>query len=204
MKTSTVSLVAILLAAAPVLAGDRAIPDPWPADRYAAMAQASPFALATPAAPVAAQQASFAANWFVGGLGRLGDVDYVTIKSRDLTSQFSLYGHEPAKDGTVLAEVKWSDELGKSTVTLRKGNETALLEFNEADLRGPAPAAAPGADGKRPAGAPNMPVGAVAPGGLPSMTPMPMARPAPGTMPPSQMTQPDNTRRRIRPISVPR
>jgi len=39
-----------------------------------------PFAVATPVAPAAEPQASFAANWFVSGIARIGDQDFVTIK----------------------------------------------------------------------------------------------------------------------------
>lgn len=127
------------------LAADDPTPAAFPMDRYAAMTTKSPFALATPPAPTAAPQGSFAANWFVGGLARLGDIDFVTIKSRDANTQFSLFGHEPnPANGVSMASVNWSDAVGKSTVVLQLGTETAKLEFNEADLRGPAqPAGAP-------------------------------------------------------------
>ena len=90
----------------------------------------------------AAPQASFAARWFVSGIARIGSEDFVTIKSRDLSKQFSLYGNREAVDGVELASVTWSDSVGKSTVVLRKGTETAKLESNEAELHAAAPPAA--------------------------------------------------------------
>ena len=113
-------------------------PAPLPASRYAEMSEKSPFALATPAEPTAAPQGSFAANWFVSGIARYGDSNFVTIKSRDQTVQFTLFGHEAHPDHHVsVASVNWSDAIGQSTVILQKGTETAKLEFNQALLRGP-------------------------------------------------------------------
>ena len=121
-------------------AADDAVPSAFDKSRYESLRGKSPFAMATAvAAPTA--QASFAVNWFVTGVARIGDMNFVTIKSRDLTTQFSLYGEESV-DGVMLASVNWSDTIGKSTVILRKGTETARLEFNEAQLRAVATAAA--------------------------------------------------------------
>jgi hypothetical protein len=115
------------------------IPHAWPAARYEAMKQQSPFALATPVEPAAEPKASFASNWFVSGIGRMDGEDFVTIKARDLSTQFSLYGHDAnSENGVMLASIEWSDKIGKSTVVIKKGTETAKLEFNEAEIRGPA------------------------------------------------------------------
>lgn len=142
-------LLALLMAGHAAIA-ENPIPEPWTAERYAAISRQSPFALATPAAPVSAPQASFAANWYVEGIARIGEADFVTIKSRDLSTQFSLFGHEPdPRSGVVLSGVDWSETVGKSTVTVRKGNEVARLEFNEATLRSPAPPGGKGTGGER-------------------------------------------------------
>ncbi len=101
----------------------------------------SPFALTTATAPTQTQP-SFAADWFVSGIARLNDEDFVSIKSRDLSTQFSLIGRaENRQYGVALASVNWSDAVGKTTVILSKGTETARLEFNEADVRNPPQAA---------------------------------------------------------------
>lgn len=142
MKTLPIFSLALVLAG-PVWSEEDPAPKPLPAERYAAMASQSPFALATVTAAPPAPQASFAANWFVSGIARLGDVDFVTIKSRDAAMQFSLFGREPNPEhGVSVASVNWSEIVGKSTVILQKGTEMAKLEFNEADLRGPALATA--------------------------------------------------------------
>jgi hypothetical protein len=116
------------------------IPTSPPKARYEALRAHSPFSLAT--GPIAAPlpQASFAANWYVAGVGRIGTADFVVIKSRDLSVTFSISSGEidPAT-GVGVASVNWSEAVGKSTVVLRKGGETAQLEFNEAELRKTAP-----------------------------------------------------------------
>ena len=132
-------IVPALLVGIPLQAEDDSpVPHSRPASRYQSMKQQSPFALATPVEPGAALQASFAANWVVSGIARLGDVDYVTIKARDLSAEFSLYGHDAnSQNGVALASIEWSDKIGKSAVIIKKGTETAKLEFNEAEMNGP-------------------------------------------------------------------
>jgi hypothetical protein len=112
------------------------LPGAFDKSRYAGLHTHSPFALATNAAATAAPQPSFAANWYVTGIGRIGGHYFVTIKSRDQTMSFSLYAEEPDRaTGTMLAGVEWSDKTGKSKVKLSKGGEVATLEFNEAEVR---------------------------------------------------------------------
>ena len=207
MKTHSIFLAAVLFASR-VVSAENPIPTSLPADRYAAMSDKSPFALATAVVPAATPQASFAANWFVSGVGRIGDSDFVTVKARDLSSQFSLFGHEPNPgNGVTLASVNWSETVGKSTVILQKGTETAKLEFNEADLRGPQPGAPPPV-GATPAGMPPLPQ-------PPGMLPQPMNIPNPGMPPvmvpgqaakqfPPSTGNPNDVHRRVRIINQPK
>jgi hypothetical protein len=150
----------------PVL-GDPAtevIPKAREKSRYDGLRANSPFSLATAPAATPPPQASFAANWFVSGIARIGNSDFVTIKSRDLATEFSLFAQETdAKNSVTLVSVEWSDKVGKSTVVIRKGAETAKLEFNEAELRA-APAVAAQA---KPAAA----MGGAIPGGKAPATP---------------------------------
>ncbi len=144
-----IGLAVALLCNAPASpAADDGLPKPFPKARYEPLRRESPFALASPQATPTPPQASFASNWFVSGIARIGDEDFVTIKSRDLSTQFSLFGRGDAVNGVGLASVTWSEAVGKSTVILRKGTETAKLEFNEAELHAtPPPAAKPPAAG---------------------------------------------------------
>ena len=192
MKLRPLICCAALLAI-PVRAADPAMPEAYPAGRYSTMVEKSPFALATAAAPVAEPQASFAANWYVHGIARAGDTDFVTIKSRDATQIFSLIGREP-QNGVSVASIEWSETIGKSKVILQKGTETAKLEFNEAELRGPAPGTnPPNVAAIKPGqpGVPNNPGVVVTPPGsnnaprpgFPSRPPYPGGLPQPGFAP---------------------
>lgn len=137
---------ALLLTLCSVSQGLRAqdpIPQAFPPERYAAMLANSPFALATPVAPPPPPtERGFAADWYVTGLARFEDKDFVSIKSRDLATSFSLYGNEES-NGVTLVGVEWSDERGKSTVTVKKGGEIARLEFNQAEVAAAGAAAPP-------------------------------------------------------------
>jgi hypothetical protein len=137
-------ILAVMASVAGSSRGDapQAIPVAWPASRYEKLMARSPFALATPAQPGSGPQASFAMNWYVSGIGRLHGQDFVTIESRDLAQRFSLFGHEP-NAGVMLSSIEWSDRVGKSMVTIKKGNETATLEFNEAAVQGAGLVASP-------------------------------------------------------------
>lgn len=179
------------------------IPSALPADRYTAMGANCPFATATPTVAAPSPQASFAANWFISGIARIGDSDFVTVKARDLSTQFSLFGNEPnSENGVILASVNWSETIGKSTVVLRRGTETAKLEFNEAQIHSaPPPAAEPGKPGAaKPANAAGVPPGALpqVPGAFPQ---------APGAPTPNATAAvPPNSpplRRRVLPIPSP-
>ena len=128
----------LALVTSQAVALESAVPAAFPADRYEKMAEKSPFALATPPAPVVTQQAGFAANWFLTAVGRDPEgKDFVTIKAQDGSVHFSLYGHEPCADqnspafGVTLESISWSDTFRESTAEIKKGNEPAKLVFSK-------------------------------------------------------------------------
>jgi hypothetical protein len=127
-------LSVVILAGAVAQAADPLAPTvALPAERYAPMAAKSPFALATVTIAPETEPASLGANWQVIGMGRVGSLDFVVIKSRDGDLQFSILGREThPTTGISVVSVDWSEVAGKSSVTLRKGSEVARLEFNEA------------------------------------------------------------------------
>lgn len=148
MKTKLL-LIACASAAWPAagaLEKTEAIPSAFPPERYEALIAKSPFALATPvAAPPPPQDKGFAEGWYVSGLAQLDGKDFVTIKARDLSTQFQLFGDTPS-NGVKLQKVEWSSAIGRSTVTIEKDGQAAKLEFNQAELQAPGGAApAPGA-----------------------------------------------------------
>jgi hypothetical protein len=130
------------------------LPEAYPAERYEQLIENSPFAVGTVQEPAAAPDApGFAANLYVMGVAQLRDSegkerDFVTIKSRADQSTFSLStGAAPNRDGLELGAVEWSPRVGKSKVTIRKGTETAVLEFDQASLQAAPIAGGGGAEG---------------------------------------------------------
>jgi hypothetical protein len=118
------------------------LPEAYPAERYEKLIENSPFAVGTPQEPsVPADAPGFATNLYVMGVAQLRDAegkerDFVTIKSRADQTTFSLStGAAPNGEGIELGAVEWSQRVGKSKVTIRKGTETAVLEFDQASLQ---------------------------------------------------------------------
>jgi len=189
---------AVLIFAGAQSRGETPIPTAFPKSRYDAVRAHSPFAVATVETPPPAPTASFAANWFVSGIARVGDEDFVTIKSRDLSTQFSLFGKNDTVSGVALASVTWSESVGKSTVTLRKGTETAKLEFNEAEMKA-TPAPHPGTSP-----IPGQPMANGGPRPMNNLPSMPKA--IPGQLPIGQPAPPSaspQVRRRVQVIQPP-
>jgi hypothetical protein len=151
-------MLPILLAVAPAAAQQAVFPEAFPPDRYQEMMAESPFALATPPVKVEAPKDSFTKEWVLAGLSKVRDEqgverDFVAIKSRDSTEQFALFGTDPDKErGVSIASVERSPQVGKSKVTLKKGNEFGVVEFNQMEVE--ASIAAPPAGNQRPGGAP--------------------------------------------------
>ena len=212
----------LALVTSQALALESALPVSFPADRYEKMAEKSPFALATPTAPVVAQQASFAANWYLTGAGRDPEgKDFITIANQDRSLHFSLSGNEAHPDqsspafGVSLASVNWSDTFRETTAIIKKGAETAKLVFSKEEA---VAAALPPGAGRHPLPGQPMPPGTVRPGGpgaapqvgtqprvtLPRPSTAPVVNPpppAPGQPPGGQPAGQD--RRRIRNIAAP-
>ena len=99
--------------------------------RYEKMVRKSPFAPAT-AAPTTAPTPGFAANLYVTGMAKMGDRDFVSIASRDQSTRFSLFTGDTNSQDIQLVSVQWSDAIGKSKVTVKKGNEFGVLEYDQA------------------------------------------------------------------------
>lgn len=198
-----------------------AIPKPIPADRYAALIEKSPFAVSTAAPEPAAPTESFAANWKVSGLSKSRAVDGTTIytvfiQSRDLTTRFVLSGDLPNGDGVAIASVEEGQKPTQAVVTLRKGSETAKVEFDQATVSASvaAPAGGPGvppnAAQARPPGA-SAPTGstskvpAVRPSAIPRPSTNPSAIPRPSGVPGAAPNQvPGGSSRRVRTVEEPK
>ncbi len=156
MKTLPAILaVGTFLSATPAFSATSAIPERRNSDRYEKMQEDSPFALATPAAPVAEVVKGWASSLYVSGIGKNyisgKEQIFVGIKSRGEQTSFSLYGNDPNSEGISIGGIEWSDQLGKTKVTLKKGAEFATVTFDPQVISTPAaPVAAarnPGASG---------------------------------------------------------
>jgi hypothetical protein len=107
-------------------------------DRYSAMVNQSPFAIATAAALPEATP-NFAKDLYVANAAHSPEGDLVTIGSTS-EQNFKKYltTKEPV-DGYSIANIEWSDRVGATKVTISKDGNFATLTFNEALLsqRGP-------------------------------------------------------------------
>ncbi len=195
MKTPLTLLGLTLLAAADAaLAAGPTIPQRPPPDTFQKLTEDWPFALATPAAPVAGPVAPpWSDNYFVGGIGKTYESGkeeiFVAIRLRDGQAGFSLFGNQPNGEDISVSAIEMAEKLVDSKVTLKKGAEFATVKFDQAAITQPAPQTAPVL------GRPGMP-------NVPGMKGQPIIRPpgAPGIVPrpttiplPSAASMPSNT-----------
>lgn len=111
------------------------LPVATPLERYQPMLDQSPFALATQAAtpPPVTDNEGFAKDLVLAGVARLSAGEFVSITTRDQTQRFALSTGE-SYNGITVASVAWSDAVGKTKVTLKKGSEYGVIGFDEALL----------------------------------------------------------------------
>ena len=142
------SFAALLALSAGAVATQSILPEALPPVRYEKLLGRSPFALATEPLPPPPPGPGPFADLYVAAMTRVKDAtgkveDRVTIKSRSNQTSFTLAGSE-AKDGFQIATIEWSDRVGASKVTLKKGSEFGTIEFGQASLKTPPrPAPAP-------------------------------------------------------------
>ena len=116
---------------------DDVLPPRFNFDRYSAMVNHSPFAIATAIAlPSAAPD--FAKDLYVANAARSPDGDMVTIaSSSDQNFKKYVSTKEPV-DGYSIASIEWSDRVGATKVTISKDGKFATITFNQALLSQPA------------------------------------------------------------------
>lgn len=124
--------------------GDNALPAHPSFDRYSAMADRSPFAIATAVAMPAATP-DFAKDLYVANAARLPGGDLITIASSSDQNFKKYLTTGQAVDGFSISGIEWSDRVGATKVTISKGGNFATLTFNQALLsqRAAAPKAPP-------------------------------------------------------------
>src|SRR5213075_2057836 len=125
------------LASAYVQADD-VLPPRFNFDRYSAMVDHSPFAIAT-AVALPSATADFAKDLYVANAARSPEGDMVTIaSSSDQNFKKYLSTRQPV-DGYSIASIEWSDRVGATKVTINKDGKFATITFNQALLSQPAP-----------------------------------------------------------------
>jgi hypothetical protein len=114
-------------------------------DRYTAMVNHSPFAVAS---AVALPEATpdFSRDLYVANAARSPEGDMVTIRSSsDQNFKKYLTARQPV-DGYSIAQIEWSEDVGKTKVTISKDGEFATLTFNQSLLSQAASAGRPVVD----------------------------------------------------------
>ena len=112
---------------------DDVLPPRFNFDRYTRMLDQSPFAVATaPALPEATPD--FARDFYIANAARSPEGDMVTLMSTS-EQNFKKYltTREPV-DGYSIAQIEWSQDVGKTKVTISKDGQFATLTFNQSLL----------------------------------------------------------------------
>jgi hypothetical protein len=124
---------------------DDILPPRFNFDRYARMVDHSPFAIATAVALPEATP-NFAKDLYIANAARSSEGDMVTImSSSDQKFKKYLTTREPV-DGYSIAQIEWSENVGKTKVTISKDGEFATLTFNQSLLSQTASAGRPAAN----------------------------------------------------------
>jgi hypothetical protein len=130
MKASLLVAISIV----PVVAlADDPLPKRPDFNRYKAMLDRSPFAVATVAVPTATPD--FAKDLFVANAARSDDGGFVTLASAsDKNFKEYLTTKGPNEHGWGVNDIQWSDQVGQTKVTITKDGKYATLTFNQALL----------------------------------------------------------------------
>ena len=112
---------------------DDVLPPRFSFDRYTRMLDQSPFAIATAAALPEATP-DFARDLYIANAARSPEGDMATImSSSDRNFKKYLTTREPV-EGYSIASIEWSEDVGKTKVTISKDGKFATLTFNQALL----------------------------------------------------------------------
>ena len=136
MKRPLMHISLLALVGAIASQAEDAIPPRFNFDRYSAMLDRSPFAVATAVALPSATP-DFAKDLYVANAARSSEGDLVTIaSSSDQSFKKYLSTRQPV-DGYSIASIEWSDRVGATKVTISKDGNFATISFNEALLSQP-------------------------------------------------------------------
>ena len=122
---------------APAADDSDVIPSAFPISRYEKTLSRSPFALPTSTAPSVApaqKQPGWSDDLFILGVMTVGEKNIVTISQRGDSQRFLLASGEESPQGISVINIQWSEQLGQTRVTVKKGSEFAVLLFDQASL----------------------------------------------------------------------
>ena len=132
-STIPIALTTCLFAVTAVFATE-VVPKRTDFNRYQAMLDHSPFAVATAAALPAATP-SFAKDLYIANAARSPEGDLVTLASAsDKNFKEYLNTRQPNEHGYAVANIEWSERVGATKVTISKDGQFATVTFNQALL----------------------------------------------------------------------
>ena len=133
MKFSFALLSSLVFMAALRAGADDVLPPRFKFDRYSAMVNHSPFAVAT-AAALPETTPNFAGDLYVANAARSSEGDTATIRSSSDQNFKKYLTTKEAVDGYSIARIEWSEKVGETKVTISKDGKFATLTFNQALL----------------------------------------------------------------------
>jgi hypothetical protein len=149
VKLSLAVLSSLAVTGALPGSADDVLPPRFNFDRYTSMVNRSPFAVAT---VVALPEATpdFAKDLYIANAARSPEGDMVTIRSSSDQNFKKYLTNRGPVDGYSIAHIEWSENVGKTKVTISKDEKFATLAFNQSLLSQAASASRPVADRTRP------------------------------------------------------
>jgi len=155
VKLSLALLASVVVIGALPGSADDVLPPRFNFDRYTRMVDQSPFAIATAAALPEATP-DFAKDLYIANAARSPEGDMVTLMSSS-DQKFKKYlTTKESVDGYSIAQIDWSEDMGKTKVTISKDGKFATLTFNQTLLSKAASAGRPVAN-QMPASVPIIP-----------------------------------------------
>lgn len=130
MMTARLTFVSVIWLNTIICARADDLPTKASFERYKAMLEHSPFAVATAVAAPAATP-NFAKDLYVANAARSPEGAMVTIASSSNKDFKKYLSTEAPVDGYAIASIKWSPKVGATKVTISKDGQLATLTFNQ-------------------------------------------------------------------------
>ena len=142
MKLSLAILSSFAVIGAFPGSADDVLPPRFNFDRYTRMVNQSPFAIATATALPEATP-DFAKDLYIANAARSPEGDMATLMSSADRNFKKYLTTREAVDGYSIASIEWSEDVGKTKITISKDGQFATLTFNQSLLSQAASAGRP-------------------------------------------------------------